>query len=286
MKHLFVVQHGMFGNSYFFNNFKKKLENAFHGSIVMLPDKNNFLYSTFGTQICGNKLLESIEETLQKHPDCISISFIGHSFGGIISRYTIGKLYEKKFFETIKPLAYISISTPHAKVIGHHSLANFILNNCAGLTGKELFGSTPMLEHLSDVNSSYFKGLELFPIKILYGNLFNDDVKCESACLYYNDTTIKEENLVELITNRLYLVNYQKLEIYNEKEYDPLVHLKNLDWKRKVVNLSEYINSHITIVGRHTFVPFLKIKSEEASIVLLDIIHEISHHLNSNKNID
>lgn len=274
-KHLIFVQHGMFGSSYFFDNFKQKIESAIKNSTVILPKENNFLYSTFGTEICGDKLVKSVYSALDQYPNAETISFIGHSYGGILSRHVIGVLQKDGVFEKIKPLAYISISTPHAKVITNKSIVKFGLTNLAGKTGKELIGDCQTLELLSKKGSDYMVGLEKFKLKLLYGNLFNDDVIAETACLY--NLNCKQE-LLEIVPNRLYLVHEQKYD--NPKLdiliNDPFADIRQINWIKKVANLSEYSNSHITIVGRHTFVPFLTIKSSEASIVIMDIICEIS----------
>lgn len=309
MKHLIFVQHGMFGMSYFFDNFKKKIELAINDSIVILPKDNNFLNSLFGTQICGDKLVKIVYNTLEQYPEAETISFIGHSFGGILGRYVIGILERDGIFETIKPLAYISISTPHIGVVTNKSIVKFGLKHVTGITGKELIGNLPMLETLSKKDSDYFKGLEKFKLKLLYGNLFNDDVIAKSACLYTNNHV---QNLIEIVPKRLYLIcesdnksenksdllnmanisNISNIanisvddfigqyadhhQIIDTNDDCPFSDIKKLNWIRKVADFSEYLNSHITIVGRHTFIPFLQIHSSEASIVILDIICELT----------
>lgn len=283
-KHLIFVQHGMFGTSYFFDNFKKKLEAAFIGSHVSLPHKNNFIYSTLGTKVCGDKLVAVVEDELLKHPDASTISFIGHSFGGIMSRYAIGILESRNIFDQIKPLAYVSISTPHAGVITNKSIIKFGLHNCTGTTGQELIREVPVLEELSKPNSVFVKGLEKFPLKLLYGNLHNDDVTAPTACLYNTQCT---RELIEVVPKRLFIVREHDDvhdDVFNretkfDNNLDPFEHIKKMNWTRKVADLSEYSNSHITIVGRHTYIPFLKIKSEEASVVLMDIILEMTRHI-------
>jgi len=41
------------------------------------------------------------------------ISFVGHSFGGLVSRYAIGILYANKFFDNVKPMNFTTFATPH-----------------------------------------------------------------------------------------------------------------------------------------------------------------------------
>ena len=268
MRHLIFVQHGMFGTSHFFDNFKQKLESAFTDSIVILPNKNNFLKSLGGTQTCGDNLVKSVEEALAKYPDTTDISFIGHSFGGILSRYAIGVLESKNIFDKVKPLAYVSISTPHTGVVTDSKIIEVCLKYCTGETGKDLIDRTT-LKTMSEPNSSYMIGLNKFKLKLLYGNLHNDTVVAQTACLCENEDL---NNLIEIFPERLYAIGKQS----NSDESDEFSHIKNVDWKRKVINLSDYMDSHIAIVGRHTYLPFMKIKNDEAKIVIHDIILEIA----------
>jgi hypothetical protein len=269
----------MLGVSYFFDNFKTKIENTITDSIVILPEENNFLYSTLGTQVCGDKLVKSVYTTLKVYQNAETISFIGHSFGGILTRYVIGVLQRDGFFEKIKPLLYASISTPHAGVITDKSIIKFCLKHITGITGKELICELSTLEMLSQKNSDYLLGLEKFTLKLLYGNLFNDDVIAQTACLYNLDCS---QELLEIVPKRLFLIvehtnaSNNAIIITN----DPFIEIKKMDWIRKVADFSEYLNSHTTIVGRHTFIPFFKIQSSEASIVIHDIICEMSKKLN------
>jgi triacylglycerol esterase/lipase EstA (alpha/beta hydrolase family) len=41
------------------------------------------------------------------------ISFVGHSLGGLVSRYAIGVLYAAKFFDKVKPMNFTTFATPH-----------------------------------------------------------------------------------------------------------------------------------------------------------------------------
>lgn len=41
------------------------------------------------------------------------ISFTGYSLGGVIARYVLGILHQRRFFDTVQPVNYTSIATPH-----------------------------------------------------------------------------------------------------------------------------------------------------------------------------
>lgn len=279
IKHLIFVQHGLFGMSYFFDNFKQTLENSIADSVVILPHQNNSVYSMFGTVTCGTKLAIFIESTLKQYPNAETISFVGHSFGGIINRYAIGMLEIMGIFDKVKPLAYISISTPHMGVTTNSSAMKFALKHFIGETGKDLIMNTNVLKEISDPNSNFMIGLSKFKLKLLYGNLFNDTVIYETACLC-EKIDGSNVSLTEIVPKRLYLLNESTIKSnINSDLIGEFSDLKKLDWIKKVADLSEYFNSHITIVGRHTFIPFLTVKKDEGKIVVDDIANEIVRHV-------
>ena len=288
MRHLIFVQHGMFGFSYFFDNFKKTMESTIKDSIVFLPSANNFVLSTMGTKRCGTNLANYIENKIKLYPEAETVSYIGHSFGGVLGRYAIGLLHERdpQIFDKIKPLAFVTISTPHLGVTTNESHVKWALKYFTGPTGKELILkdsasdlNDPILYEISEKDSSYMIALDKFKVKMLYGNLYNDTVSYESACMCTTlplDATNIKDYLIEVVPERLFVIN-QNVDTSNPD--DKFKALKEINWIKKVADLKEYTNSHITIVGRHTFIPFLEVNECEGSIVVLDIIYEMLKHV-------
>lgn len=282
-KHLIFVQHGLFGCSYFFDGFKQRIENSVQNSTVILPSINNFLLSTFGMKTCGIKLVKVVEESILQYPDATTISFISHSFGGILTRYVIGLLHERGIFDKIKPFAFVAISSPHLGVITDSTIIQLGLKHFTGKTGKDLMIDSSSLKEISCAGSKYIVALDDFKVKLLYGNLYNDTVSCESACICED---VSRRNLTELVPKRLFLINETNLRYHEENDNDcnPLTKdcylaLKKINWIKKVIDLSEYYNSHITIVGRHTFIPFLEVGKSEGYMIVDDIIKEMNKSL-------
>ena len=65
--------------------------------------------SSLPLQIQGK--IASIEEKGDRKVTRFSIT--GYSLGGLLARYVIGALYATKFFDTIKPVNFTTIATPH-----------------------------------------------------------------------------------------------------------------------------------------------------------------------------
>jgi hypothetical protein len=283
--HIIFIQNGLFGLSYFFKNFKTKIEDIIKDSIVIIVDDNVHYYSTQGVEICGKRLVCSVEQNIQKYPHATKISFIGHSFGGIIIRYAIGLLDTQNVFDKIKPILVVTIATPHLGVLTDNSVIAMTLRNCTGKTGRELILSDNNLLEMSVEDSIFMIALNKFKTKLLYGNLKGDTVSYESACISLIDPNVAFSSI---ISNKLYLLNYQHsshpiptglLHVrYNQKTLKIYENLNKVQWKKKVLNLQEHLNTHATIIGRHPIIPFLNINSDESQIVLNDIVTEIGIH--------
>jgi hypothetical protein len=61
-----------------------------------------------GIELGGERVCREIEEEIEKlaytGKDIQRFSIVGYSLGGLVARYTIGLLYSKGFFKTIKPV--------------------------------------------------------------------------------------------------------------------------------------------------------------------------------------
>jgi hypothetical protein len=78
------------------------------------------------------------------------ISFAGYSLGGLVSRYVIGLLYTRGFFDNVKPMNFTTFATPHLGIrkpltgfsfgTAYNSLFNFTVSSCVtGNTGMDLY---------------------------------------------------------------------------------------------------------------------------------------------------
>lgn len=72
--------------------------------------------------MCGQRLAAEVQQVVAKHPSLTTISFIGHSMGGLIARYTIGLLAKPstRTVAGLHPAHYISIASPHLGCSSSH----------------------------------------------------------------------------------------------------------------------------------------------------------------------
>merc|ERR1739848_856554 len=125
--HLAVVVHGLFGSDV--DLFKPaqvmrqvladetggKGEEEDGDVMVFVPKSNNGRLTLQGIEACGSRLVEEISNLVKNHKSLRTISLIGHSLGGLLTRYAAGQAYdpEKKTIFGLEPLHYISVVTPH-----------------------------------------------------------------------------------------------------------------------------------------------------------------------------
>ena len=74
--------------------------------LVAKRNSGNFTYD--GIERGGERVCQEIEEEIEKlaaeGQEIKRISLVGYSLGGLISRYAIGLLHSKGFFDKIKPV--------------------------------------------------------------------------------------------------------------------------------------------------------------------------------------
>ncbi|PKI46950.1 hypothetical protein CRG98_032649 [Punica granatum] len=155
----------------------------------------------------GGRVAEEVKSIVKDHPYLQKISFIGHSLGGLVSRYAIARLYtrdrsnsdesgshcrEDKFEHKIaglEPVNFITSATPHLGSRGHKQVPVFCgfqtLEKLAahtswvlGRTGKHLFltdcdgGKPPLLlQMVQDTdNLKFISALQSFKCRVAYAN--------------------------------------------------------------------------------------------------------------------
>ena len=116
--HLVVLVNGLFGSRANWRVISRLL--AAHldpeDTVVHVSCVNEFTSTYHGIDTCGERLAQEIRDLVDnKHPHLRRISIIGHSMGGLISRYALGVLYD---FNTglvagCRPCHFMALVTPH-----------------------------------------------------------------------------------------------------------------------------------------------------------------------------
>ncbi|KAJ0100537.1 hypothetical protein Patl1_19801 [Pistacia atlantica] len=142
--HLVVMVHGILGSA---NDWKFGAEQF----VKWLPDKvfvhcserNMSTLSLDGVDVMGQRLVQEVLEVIQRKPNLRKISFVGHSVGGLVARYAIGRLYKPPRVENVdnpsaetceknscgtigdlEAMNFVTVATPHLGSRGYAS-ANY-----------------------------------------------------------------------------------------------------------------------------------------------------------------
>ncbi|CAH6722945.1 lipid droplet phospholipase 1 [[Candida] jaroonii] len=187
--HLFVLVHGLWGNPNHMTTIETVLNDVLESTdskvAILRPSSFRFWKTYDGVKICAERVLIEMFyeiETLKKNNLKVTeISFVGYSFGGLISRYLIGILEEIGFFHEVKPVFFTTFASPHVGVEFFKKnffdyTANAIGGYLFGPTGRQLFinDRDKILVTMADPKSRYFKGLKRFEKLMLLANVKND----------------------------------------------------------------------------------------------------------------
>ncbi|EGC31146.1 hypothetical protein DICPUDRAFT_157035 [Dictyostelium purpureum] len=145
INHLVVLQHGLHGTFEDFNTIKNHFIKQNYDNCVFISAKSNsyFLATHDGINKIGTRLYKEVLELYEQYDHPEKISMIGHSLGGLITRYAIGLLYRDGFFERCKPDQFISLSSPHCgsrrpSTTVFNKIAHVFVDNLLSVTGKQL----------------------------------------------------------------------------------------------------------------------------------------------------
>ncbi|EPS44827.1 hypothetical protein H072_1198 [Dactylellina haptotyla CBS 200.50] len=190
--HLVVLVHGLWGNPSHMEYIAETLKSRYDDSrlIVHVAAKNSGNHTYDGIELGGERLAAEIEDLLEdlaeKGVRIKKFSIAGYSLGGLVSRYVIGLLYAKGFFDKIEPVNFTTFASPHLGVrtpkLGFHNhIWNVVGARTLSASGRQLFTidrfrdtERPLLAVLADRELTFWKALSVFKNKVLYANIIND----------------------------------------------------------------------------------------------------------------
>lgn len=154
LTHLVITVNGIIGSPEDWRYAAKQMLGKYPEDVIVHCSLCNSAMLTFdGVDVMGARLAEEVISVIKHHPGVQKISFIGHSLGGLIARYTIAKLYgrdvtrefseangeckidgsrdpslEEKFkgkIAGLEPMNFITFATPHLGLRGHKQVPVF-----------------------------------------------------------------------------------------------------------------------------------------------------------------
>ncbi|KAL1814011.1 hypothetical protein ACET3Z_024076 [Daucus carota] len=211
--HLVVTVNGIIGSAQDWRYAAKQFLKRYpHEVVVHCSESNHSMLTLDGIDVMGSRLADEVLSVIERHPGLQKISFIGHSLGGLISRYAIAKLYtEEKFERTgdssykeqefkgkiagLEPMNFITSASPHLGCRGHRQIPLFggILSMekaaariswLLGRSGKHLFltdardGKPPLLLQMADdcEDLKFISALQSFKRRVAYANAHFDKI--------------------------------------------------------------------------------------------------------------
>ncbi|KAL6296326.1 hypothetical protein ACE6H2_004468 [Prunus campanulata] len=177
--HLIIMVNGLIGSAHNWKYAAKQFLKRYPEDVIVHCSECNYSMLTFdGVDVMGERLAEEVISVIKRHPSVQKISFVGHSLGGLIARYTIGRLYERDLTREqsqengecrsdgvedpllehkvkgkiagLEPVNFITSATPHLGTRGHKQVPVFCgfqplekvaarSSWCLGRSGRHLF---------------------------------------------------------------------------------------------------------------------------------------------------
>ncbi|KAK6131818.1 hypothetical protein DH2020_034436 [Rehmannia glutinosa] len=147
--HLVVMVHGILGSASDWKFGAEKFVESLPDKVfVHCSEKNAAKLTLDGVDVMGERLAEEVLEVIKRKPSLKKISFVAHSVGGLVARYTIGKLYRPPnrgsgdevsangcieesngTIADLEPVNFITVATPHLGSRGNKQVPAFFLAN-------------------------------------------------------------------------------------------------------------------------------------------------------------
>jgi hypothetical protein len=156
---------------------------------VLVAETNKDESTYDGIDWGGERVAEEIRQKtadLEKEGRKVTrFSVTGYSLGGLVARYAIGVLHQSKFFETVQPVNFNTLATPHIGIprfpSAFSSISAFLGPKLLSRSGEQFFcvdkwspRGRPLVEVLADPDRIFYQALILFPNIRIYANAIND----------------------------------------------------------------------------------------------------------------
>ncbi|GLB43424.1 putative lipid particle protein [Lyophyllum shimeji] len=229
--HLLVLIHGMWGHPRHLAELyriisEKYLEGLDGIELEVLLAETNREDSTYdGIDWGGERVAQEVlnrVDALEKDGKTVSrFSITGYSLGGLISRYVIGILHQKGFFDRVTPVNFNTLATPHIGLPRYPSLMSTLTSSLGpkllSRTGEQFYladkwsaRGRPLIEVMADPDRIFHQALRRFEHIRIYANAVRD------LTVPYVTSAIETEDPFAL-----YETNGIEIEL--DEEYSPLI---------------------------------------------------------------
>ncbi|KAJ3536957.1 hypothetical protein NM688_g6764 [Phlebia brevispora] len=198
--HLLVLLHGMWGNPDHLAEMGRIYEElrgqedsetgpAGERLHIIIPETNRESQTYDGIDWGGERVSQEVlKEVARLEEDGKKVtrfSVTGYSLGGLIARYLVGVLHQRKFFDTVEPVNFTTVATPHIGLVRYptwrSNIFAFLGPRLLSRTGEQFYAvdkwsatGRPLLEVMADPERIFYQALTLFPHICFYANAVND----------------------------------------------------------------------------------------------------------------
>ncbi|KAL4065904.1 putative serine esterase-domain-containing protein [Scleroderma yunnanense] len=197
--HLLVLIHGMWGNPLhlarmheIIQQVKGGVENAHSEQtelavLVAQTNRDECTYDgiDWGGERVSLEIMNEVSKYEMQGKKVNRFSVMGYSLGGLVARYVVGILHQNMFFETITPVNFNTIATPHIGIpqfpTAMSAISSYFGRNFLSRTGEQFFCADkwslrgrPLVEVLGDPEYIFYHALILFKTIGIYANTIND----------------------------------------------------------------------------------------------------------------
>ncbi|OCK74623.1 DUF676-domain-containing protein [Lepidopterella palustris CBS 459.81] len=268
--HLCVLVHGLWGNPQHLDYLAKCLREKFAQDKlhILVAARNSGSFTYDGIELGGERVTKEIEEMLEdlarSGHHITKLSVIGYSLGGLVSRYAIGLLFHKGWFDKLEPVNFTTFASPHLGVrtplIGFHNhLWNVLGARTLSMSGRQLFTidsfrdtGRPLLSVLADPDSIFIRALARFKHRTLYANIVND-----RSAVYYTTAISRIDPFAKMNDIKInYLEGYENVIVDPDNPISPKDDEALPTFSQKLVGNTRHVLSRVpTFALLAVFIP-------------------------------
>ncbi|KAJ7623235.1 lipid particle protein [Roridomyces roridus] len=187
--HFLVIVHGMWGNTSHVRELERIVQEK-HSDLHILRAATNQEESTYdgidwGGERVAQEVLDEVRQLEEKGQKVTRFSIAGYSLGGLLSRYAIGVLRQRGFFENVTPVNYFSVASPHIGLPRYDSFFSSVKSTLGprllSRTGEQFYCADkwsvkgrPLLQVMADPERIFYQALAAFESIRIYANAVND----------------------------------------------------------------------------------------------------------------
>ncbi|KAJ8490028.1 hypothetical protein ONZ45_g13353 [Pleurotus djamor] len=193
--HLLVLVHGMWGHPGHLAEMAriivetKAADDGPRKLHVLLAETNRedgtYDGIDWGAERVAQEVTEEVEKLAAEGKKVTHFSVTGYSLGGLVSRYLVGILHQRNFFDDVQPMNFNTVATPHIGLLRYPSTFSAVINalgpRLLSRTGEQFYcvdtwsnTNRPLLEVMADPAMVFYEALSRFKHLRIYANAIND----------------------------------------------------------------------------------------------------------------